>query len=88
MHFAGVRHAEDQRAAQRVAERRQFVRSPLAARLANATAVEDDFHELDAAVLAERQSLQQFAGIPEHDRMHSCRSVHGNPIVRNRVRFE
>ena len=57
-HFARVRHAENQRAAQRVADRGQFVRNPLAVRLANAAAGEDDLHELGAAVLAERQSLQ------------------------------
>ena len=88
MHFAGVRYAEDQHSAQCVAERGQFVRDPLAARLANATAREDHFLELDAAVLAERQLLQQFVGIPEHDHIHSCRSAHGNPIVRDRVHHE
>ena len=87
-HFADVRYAEDQRAAQCVAECGQFVREPLAARLANATVPEDHFLEVDAAVLAERQLLQQFVGIPEHDHIHSCRSAHGNPIVRDRVRMD
>ena len=49
---------------------------------------EDDLHELDAAVLAERQLFQQFVGIPEHDRTHSCRSVHATLIVRDRVCHE
>ena len=42
MHFARVQHAESQPAAQRVAERGQFVRDSLAARLANAVAGEDN----------------------------------------------
>ena len=78
-HFARVRHAEDQRAAQRVAERGQFVRNPLAVRFVNAVAGEDDLLELDEAVLAERQLLQQSVGIPGHDRTHSCHSVHEKP---------
>ena len=87
-HFAGVRYAEDQSAAQRIAERGQFVHDPLAARLANAAVREVDFHEPDATVLAKRQSRQQFVCIPEHDRIHSCRFVHRNPIVRDRLRHE
>ena len=61
---------------------------PLVARLANAAVREVDFHEPDAAVLAKLQSLQQFVCIPAHDRMHSCRSAHGNPMVRDRVRMD
>ena len=87
-HVASVRYAEDQSAAQRIAECGQFVREPLAARLANATVPEDNLLELDAAVLAKRQLLQQLVGIPEHDHIHPCRSAHGNPIVLDRIRHE
>ena len=83
-HFSSVRYAEDQSAAQRVAECGQFVRDSLAARLANAAVHKVDFHEPGATVLAKRQARQQLVCIPEHDRIHSCLSAHRNSIVRDR----
>jgi len=83
-HVASIRYAENERSAERVAERGELVRNPFPSGLANAAILEDGFLELDAAVLAECELRQQSVGIPEQDRRLSGLPVRGKPIVLDR----
>ena len=65
-HLAGVRHAEDHGAADGVAESGQFVGDRLPTRRANPVAGEPGFLELDAAVLAKLDLLNQAPAVPGH----------------------
>ena len=88
-HFARIRHAEDQRAAQRVAERRQFVRNP-----SGDEAPERGCPRRRPLSNSMRLSspsascLSSLSGFPQHDCIRSGRTVYGNPIVRDCVRCE